>query len=54
MAQKVVRELVDDLAAVRFGYDGHDYEIELNEAHAAEHGEEGGLDLTGDSPAHGL
>ncbi len=42
MAQKVTRELVDDLdgspaaATVRFGYDSRNYEIELNEAHAAE------------------
>src|SRR5512135_1883336 len=42
VAQKVVRELVDDLdgssaaATVRFGYDGRDYEIELSEEHAAE------------------
>ena len=42
MAQKVTRELVDDLdgspaaATVRFGYDGRDYEIELSEAHATE------------------
>src|SRR5512135_1015785 len=42
VAQKVTRKLVDDLdgspavATVRFGYDGHDYEIELSEAHAAE------------------
>ncbi len=42
MAQKVTRELVDDLdgspaaATVRFGYDGRDYEIELSEEHAAE------------------
>ncbi len=40
--QKVTRELVDDLddspaaATVRFGYDGRDYEIDLNEEHAAE------------------
>src|SRR5512142_618522 len=42
MAQKVVRELVDDLdgspavATVRFSYDGRDYEIELSEEYAAE------------------
>ena len=42
MAQKVTRELVDDLdgspavTTVRFGYDGRNYEIELSEAHAAE------------------
>ncbi len=42
MAQKVTRELVDDLdgspavATVRFGYAGRDYEIELSEEHAAE------------------
>ncbi len=42
MAQKVTQELADDLdgspaaVTVRFGYDGQDYEIELNEEHAAE------------------
>ncbi len=42
MAQKVVQALVDDLDGspavqmVRFGYAGRYYEIELNEAHAAE------------------
>jgi hypothetical protein len=42
VAQKVVRQLVDDLdgspavATVRFGYAGRDYEIELSETHAAE------------------
>ncbi len=45
MARRAVVELVDDLdgspaaaATVRFGYDSHNYEIELNEAHAAELG----------------
>ncbi len=42
MAQKTTRKLVDDLDSspavqtVRFGYDGHTYEIELSEEHAAE------------------
>ncbi len=42
MARRAAVELVDDLdgspavQTVRFGYDGRDYEIELNEEHAAE------------------
>src|SRR5512147_2660768 len=41
MAERVVRQLVDDLdgseavETVRFGYAGREYEIDLNEEHAA-------------------
>src|SRR5512147_954094 len=41
MAERVVRQLVDDLdgseavETVRFGYVGREYEIDLNEEHAA-------------------
>ena len=42
MVQRVITELLDDLdgspavETVRFGYAGRDYEIDLNEEHAAE------------------